>query len=87
MINIQDITDLPIAYEAYERPEYITVDGPFPQQDRYGEEYPVWTVTLCDADDCDITSHDFHSLEEANENGEEIARRLKIECASDAGYP
>ena len=66
------------------RIDYVHIDGPFAAQDNYGDEYPVWHVTLCNDDSFDIDSHRFTSFEAAMKTAETIADKLNIELVSDA---
>jgi len=44
---------------------YFVADGPYPTQDKYGDEYPVWVTAGMDEDDCEIKAVEYSSRDAA----------------------
>ena len=38
------------------KPTCVIVDGPFPEQDRHGDEFPTWTVFRADDNSDEVES-------------------------------
>jgi hypothetical protein len=67
------------------RPAYVVVDGPYTAQDAYsGDEYPVWTISICDCLDRELKHYETRSYARAEELGGQIARDRKVELVWEA---
>ena len=67
------------------RVEYIATDGPFSAGiDRSGSEYPEWTVSVMDDDDCEIEVMAYGAYSAAQAHGEQLAREYGVEMVNDA---
>ncbi len=63
----------------------VVVDGPFPIQDRYGEEMPIWCTFVAD-DDQNPIGQVYRSVtfEGAVKTGDKIAKDRKLELTMEA---
>ena len=64
---------------------YFVADGPYPTQDRWGDEYPVWVVAGCDNDDCEVKVVEYSSRSEAIRIAAAAAKKYNVEFVNEAG--
>ena len=64
-------------------PAYVMLDGPYPESDQYGDERPVWFVTLYSDDDCELVGKEATSLAGAWATAEQWRDRYGIELVAE----
>jgi hypothetical protein len=64
-------------------PTFVRVDGPYPYQGHDGDEYPYWTVSLCNDDDEDLKTYEVRNFDRAFELGRKIAQDRRIELVNE----
>ena len=65
---------------------YVHSAGPESDIDRFGDEHPVWYVTIYDVDENELDSWSFHSAEIASDMGDHIADKHNVEHVDEACY-
>jgi hypothetical protein len=65
----------------------ISVIGPEPKQNRYGDEYPVWVVGPIDNDGEPVgKQYEVTNRERAISLGQKMAADRRLEFVNEAGY-
>jgi hypothetical protein len=63
---------------------YILGTGPEPTIDEHGDEYPIWFLTRCDADENDIIYSTYFSYEDLEKAAIELADKLNVPFENEA---
>lgn len=63
---------------------YIVLTGPQPEQDRYGDEQPVWYLIRYDSDDNEITHTTYYYYDDLIKMGEALAKSLGVPLENQA---
>ena len=63
---------------------YVTVAGPQPTTNRYGDEIPRWYVVVYDEDDCELNAYEFTQLNDARHCGIKLSIAHDIELVDEA---
>jgi len=69
----------------YRKATGVHFDGPYADQDKHGDEFPYWTVSLIDDDGEPVgTVYTVHSYSKADALASKIARDRRVELVCDA---
>ena len=63
---------------------YLVTTGPEPTIDEHGDEYSIWFLTRCDADENDIIYSTFFSYEDLIKTAVELASKLNVPLENEA---
>lgn len=62
----------------------VCVDGPFPEQDRHGDEIPVWTITMIDSNDNETLVCRHYTYQSAVDDALALCKQHKAEYINEA---
>ncbi len=63
----------------------VIFDGPYPEQDKWGDEFPTWIVFAADEEgEPTGTTYTLHSFRKAEALAEKMAADRKLELVIDA---
>ncbi len=66
------------------RARAVVSDGPFPNENRDGDEVPEWTVSIVDNDGDDLRTYRVRSLAQCLSMGRTIAKDRRLEWVNEA---